>query len=49
MDQFETQARIMQQSNLMHETIKDLYNWEKEIKQMEKQMKPVDTNEVSLI
>lgn len=35
MDQFDTQIRIMQQSNAMQETIQDLYRWEKEMKQKE--------------
>lgn len=35
MDQFETQVRIMQQSNAMQESIQDLYRWEKEMKQKE--------------
>lgn len=35
MDQFDTQIRIMQQSNVMQETIQDLYRWEKEMKQKE--------------
>lgn len=33
MDQFDTQIRIMQQSNAMQESIQDLYRWEKEMKQ----------------
>lgn len=35
MDQFNTQIRVMQQSNAMQETIQDLYRWEKEMKQKE--------------
>lgn len=35
MDQFETQFRVMQQSNAMQAAIQDLYRWEKDMKQNE--------------
>lgn len=48
MDQFDTQIRIMQQSNAMQETIQDLYRWEKEMKQKENQShQTAGTSEVS--
>lgn len=46
MSNYEVQARVMHQSNVMRDTIKSLNDWEKEMKRKEAQHKASNETEV---